>query len=258
MRPLGGPALPQAQLLERLAERPIVYVGELHDQKKHHDIQLRILRGLRERGATVALGMEMFHAEQQPDLDRWVAGELEEADFLEAVNWTETWGFDFELYRPLLDYARLHDVPVLALNVRRSLSRAVAESGVDGLSDELRAELPEMDLEVEAHRTRFMAAMKEMGADKHPGMDLEKFYQAQVLWDEAMARAVAATMTADDSPEYMVVLAGRAHVEHALGIPQRAARRGAEPFWIVLPVAAEGAEASAPGRADFLWLTGRP
>jgi len=252
-----GRALADAKLFDALTQGRVVYVAELHDQASHHAVQLQVLDGLARRSeGPVALGMEMFLTEQQPILDRWSAGELSEADFLEEVQWAQTWGFDFAIYRPLLVYARDHGIRVVGLNVNRSLSHAVAMQGVEGLPPEDRARLPELDLGVEAHRAYFEAAM---GGGVHEGMDMDKFYQAQVLWDEAMAEAVAEAMAAPNGPRHMVVIAGRAHVEYGFGVPERAARRGAEPFRTVLPLDLEEArplrQTLEEGRADFLWLT---
>lgn len=254
-----GHALADAQLYDALATGRVIYVAELHDQASHHAVQLQVLDGVAQRSeGPVALGMEMFLTAHQPILDRWVAGELDEAAFLKAVAWDETWGFDFALYRPLLLYARDRGIRVVGLNVERALSHAVAVQGLDGLSPEMRARLPEMDLGVAAHRAYFEAAM---GEGVHEGMNIDKFYQAQVLWDEAMARAVAEAMAAPDGPQHMVVVAGRAHVEYGFGIPERAARRGAEPFRSVLPLDLQEArplrETLEDGRADFLWLTSK-
>jgi hypothetical protein len=59
----------------------------------------------------------------------------------------------------------------------------------------------------------------------------------------------------------MVVLAGTMHVRAGLGIPSRAARRGATPYAIVMPVAEselDGALHASPRVADFVWVTPDP
>jgi uncharacterized iron-regulated protein len=83
---------------------------------------------------------------------------------------------------------------------------------------------------------------------------LERFYTAQVVWDETMAEAVAETLTAPGAPRRIVVLAGDMHVREGLGIPDRAARRGATPYRIVLPVAADEDLRAEPRAADWLVL----
>ena len=92
-----------AQFMEDLQEARIIYVWETHDQMEHHQIQLRILRGLIEKGKEVVVAMEMFQRSQQPVLDRWTSGQLTEEQFLKEADWETTWSIDYSLYRWILD-----------------------------------------------------------------------------------------------------------------------------------------------------------
>ncbi|MBF5096303.1 ChaN family lipoprotein, partial [Azospirillum sp. INR13] len=65
----------------------------------------------------------------QPVLDRWVAGELTESEFLKETDWRTVWGFDPAFYLPILQFARLHRLPVVALNVERPLISRTARNG---------------------------------------------------------------------------------------------------------------------------------
>ena len=89
---------------------------------------------------------------------------------------------------------------------------------------------------------------------------LERFYAAQVIWDETMAETVASTLDAHPELERMIVLAGAMHVTPA-AIPDRAARRGAAPYAILrpateaeLPELVAAAQRGAPS-ADVLFVT---
>jgi len=82
-------------------------------------------------------------------------------------------------------------------------------------------------------------------------------YLAQLVWDETMGSAVAEVLGAEGAPARMVVLAGRTHVWGGLGIPRRAARRGAAPFVVVLP-AARRELAELRDRCDYAWLVIEP
>ena len=86
----------------------------------------------------------------------------------------------------------------------------------------------------------------------------ERYYQAQVVWDETMGSRVAATLDRYGGPAKMVVFAGRVHVKRGLGIPDRAAKRGVLPYVVVLPVTESELKEElrlAPGErsADFFW-----
>jgi uncharacterized iron-regulated protein len=93
----------------------------------------------------------------------------------------------------------------------------------------------------------------------HPGLDeasLERFYDAQVVWDETMAERIALALSRENAPQRMLVIAGTMHVQSGLGIPRCAARRGIAPFVVVMPIDASDLDETlhAPPIADFLWV----
>jgi len=257
-----GSVVDEDELLRTLAPARVVYVAERHDRPPDHAIQLFVLVGMYRQSRDVALGVEMLPRSLQGAVDAYVAGEVDEAGFLDRVSWQETWGFDFGLYRPLFEFARAHEVPIIALNARREITRAVAEGGLENLDEDLAADLPELDLDHRAHRAYVREAFGVTdtdGEDAHPGFDFENFYAAQVVWDETMADTVARALEATDGPQRMLVIAGSGHVEYRFGIPERAARRGAEPFRTILPVVYDDLEEDVHelvdgSVADYIWL----
>ena len=72
------------------------------------------------------------------NIDRWVAGEYTEAEFLKAVEWARVWNFDPQLYLPLFNFARMNRVSMVAMNVEITLIRAVSAKGLDGVPPETR------------------------------------------------------------------------------------------------------------------------
>jgi uncharacterized iron-regulated protein len=88
--------------------------------------------------------------------------------------------------------------------------------------------------------------------------DFERFYAAQLLWDETMATRVAEVMAPPEAPHRLMVVAGEGHVRH-FAVPDRAQRRGAAPYLIILPLMeADLAEAKKQQLADVLWVLKRP
>lgn len=249
------------ELWTQLARVPVTYVAERHDAPSDHAVQLAVLAALHRKTGSVGLGMEMFLRRQQPILNAFVAGELSESEFREQVEWDVTWGFDYSLYRPLLDYAKEHRIPIYGLNVDRQVSRALARGGLEDLPPELKAQVPTLDLSDDAHRAYVREAMgfsSQEGQEAHGGLSFENLYQAQVLWDEYMAESVEQALQGPLAPDHLVVLAGRGHVEFRFGIPERAARRGAEPYRTVLPLRGVPPELLRQlveeSAGDFLWL----
>ena len=117
--PASGDIEAHDRLIEAASKRSIVMLGETHPNVEHHRWQLSAIGALYGRRPNMVLGFEAFPRAVQPVLDRWVAGELSEDAFLRESAWTRNWGFDPELYLPMFHFARLHRVPMVALNVER-------------------------------------------------------------------------------------------------------------------------------------------
>jgi uncharacterized iron-regulated protein len=226
-----GVELTSAQLVNLLAGARIVYVGESHNNIRHHRVQLDILRALADRfPGKVAVGMEMFQRPSQPDLDRWSRGELDEPAF--QTVWYENWTEDYDYYRDILTFIRDRRIPLLALNASERTARALAEGGPDTLPAEERAMIPDIDTNDPFHRRQMEAVF---GAHAK-GSGFEAFYRTMLLWDETMAQTVAEFVTSPAGRDKtLVVFAGGGHVAHGFGIPRRAFRRAPVPYVTVLP-----------------------
>lgn len=217
-------ALPQLdELVGRLTDLEVIFVGERHDRYEDHLAQLAVLEGLQQRGESLAIGMEAFQQPLQTHLDAYVAGAISEEEMLRRTEYFSRWRFDYRLYRPILRFARQHGIPVIALNLPNELTEKVGDVGIAGLSKEERAQLPEgIDRGDPAYRARLKRAF-----EAHPGMDekdFEHFLEVQLLWDEGMA-ARAAQFLAEHPERTLVVLAGVGHVEYGQGIPARLGSR---------------------------------
>lgn len=254
-KPLLSTAIDMSQaanlqtILPQLADKRVVYVGETHDRYEHHLNQLAVIQGIHQRYLDLAIGMEYFQWPFQEYLDRYVAGELDEREMLRKTEYFQRWRFDYRLYRPILQYAREHRIPLLALNVPAELSRKVARGGLAGLSDEERAQLPEnFDRSDKAYRERLREVFKEHSFMK--GADLEHFVEAQLLWDEGMARQ-AADYLREHPGRRLVVLAGNGHLAYRAGIPNRVKRRLAVTDAVVINGIDSGTQ---PGVGDYLLL----
>ncbi|MCE5334550.1 MAG: ChaN family lipoprotein, partial [Desulfobacteraceae bacterium] len=129
------------EMMDRLPGASVVYVGETHTSTEDHRAQLEILQRLARSGECVELGMEMFPRTAQPVLDRYVRGEMSEEEFLKEVRWDEVWGFPFQLYRGLVDFARSRRIRIIGLNAPQEVVRRIARVGLSGLEPGERAQI---------------------------------------------------------------------------------------------------------------------
>lgn len=239
-------------LIDRLASRDLIFVGEIHDNPEHHLVQVQILQALAQRSTALTLAMEFFQRPAQEVLDRYVRGEMKESEFLDAADWKGNWGYDFHFYRPLLQIAREKGIRVLAMNAPASIVRKVAREGLRGLTEEERRRVPsDVDLGNKAHREYLFKAYTE-----HATPDLkrfEDFYEAQCVWDETMAESLSAHLK--EKGGRLVVFAGNGHIIHKFGIPDRTVRRFPVSMATVLPYPLDGGAELERSVADFVWLT---
>jgi len=213
------------QSFQPLLEADVVYLGERHDSAADHRAQLEIIQRLQAENAQVAIALEMFQRPFQPVIDRYLAGEITEADLVAQTEYEQRWGFPWEFYAPILRLAQEQGLPVLALNAPSEVVRQVARQGLDSLEgDDFRyiPPLDQIDITNEAYQAFVFSAFGAHGA--HGGMDFDNFFAAQVLWDETMAETIATFR--QENPDYqVVVLAGQGHVVYGYGIPDRVSRR---------------------------------
>ena len=236
-----------ADTMGQLSSKQVIYVGESHTRFEDHKLQLRVIRELAGQGKDLAIGMEMFPHAAQAALDSFIKGDTTEAEFLKQSKYFEVWRFDYRLYRDILNFARLHKIPVIALNIDKDfVSKVYKEGGISGLSPEEVAALPtDRDLDVPGYRERIHEVYT-----LHPGRDEKQFggfFQSQAIWDEVMAQTIADHL-ASHPKRQMVVLAGLGHVVKDNAIPPRVARRNSVEQAVVM---SSNGSAISPAEADY-------
>ena len=215
------------QVLQELVQADVVYLGETHDNPKDHQAQLEIIQKLHQRHPKIAIGMEMFQRPYQGVLDRYLAGQLNEQELLEQSEYKQRWGFPWEYYAPLLRFAKEKQLPVLALNTPTEVTRQVAREGLESLTPEQRQFIPpfsEIRTDNAEYRQLMLSAFQQHQQTGHgSSADFERFFLAQVLWDETMAEKIAQFLKANQDYQ-VVVLVGQGHIVYGYGVPSRVAR----------------------------------
>ncbi len=274
--PGGDQVVAAGTVLTAMTEARVVLLGESHTSAEHHRWQLHTLVALHTLRPDMVIAFEMFPRRVQAVLDQWVAGTLEPEAFLESAQWSQVWGYDAEFYLPLFHFARQHQVPMIAMNVERGLISDVSRKGW--------ADIPESDREgvstpAEAGRA-YRAGLAQLyrykqtlgmdpaahgTADAEPetpdtaleavadDVEFQRFVQAQITWDRAMAEAMAAALGDDNSP-LVVGVVGRGHVEYGHGIPHQLRDLGIGRIVTALPVeVGEGCHALAAGIGRYAY-----
>ncbi|MCP2726975.1 ChaN family lipoprotein [Limnofasciculus baicalensis] len=247
-------------ILDELVKADVVYLGETHNNPDDHKAQLEILQALHQRNPKIAIAMEMFQRPYQSIIDRYLAGELTEAELIEQTEYEKRWGFPWEYYAPLLRFAKDNKLPVLALNTPTEITRKVARHGLESLTLDEQKHIPPLT-EIRTDNPDYRKMIQEIYEQHQEGShgnstSFERFFTTQVLWDETMAETIAQFIIAN--PDYQVVaIAGKGHIIYGYGIPSRVARRINTPdflqYSLLFGVAEDGKLDGENRIADFFW-----
>lgn len=241
------------ELFAHAAQQDVVLLGEHHDQVAHHRWQLHTLAGLAAHREKLVIGLEMLPREAQPALDAWISGELGEAAFLDASDWHNAWGFDPALYWPILHFARMEQIPLIALNIRPALRRELAAEGFEAVSAENRHHIPAPAAPTTAYRKRLQDVFDAHPMGQNDGEPneaaFERFINAQLTWDVAMASALA------EAAEEGVLAVGLMGVGHlGDGVPHQLSALGVAAHMAFMPTPASGCEPPDTASADALYV----
>jgi uncharacterized iron-regulated protein len=225
LRSSDGERLEADAFFAELAKADLVCLGEDHANPHHHWAELQVARELVARAAAagreLAIGFEMVARPRQPVLDAYAAGELDERELFHELDWPKSWGHDFGYYRPLFELAKRERLRIAALNAPSELVRKVSRKGLAALDEEEQKQLPELELDDEAHRAEFDRLTE---GHPPPAGGADRMYAAQVVWDETMADSAAEWLKNRLPVRQMLVIAGSGHC-HSAAIPSRLTRR---------------------------------
>lgn len=221
-----------SDIIKKVSGRQIIYIGESHNRFEHHRAQIEVIRELYEANKNIAIGMEMFQKPFQQAIDDYIAGLINQELFLKKTEYFKHWGFDYNLYREILLFARANKIPVIALNISKEIVSKVAKEGVHALTGEELQEVPEeIDLSNRGYRARLGEIFKMHGNSSDRNFDF--FYEAQVLWDESMAHNLDEFIRKNPERQ-VIVIAGAGHIAFGSGIPGRAFRLNNIEYSIIL------------------------
>jgi uncharacterized iron-regulated protein len=229
----GSPVTLQS-IIDSLGRADVLFVGETHDNAVAHLLEAELLRRADEaygpaspKRRPLALSLEMFERDVQTVLDEYLAGLITERHFLLSSRPWNNYGTD---YKPLVEYARAHHLPVIAANAPARYVSRVSSQGPDSLKSlpkvAVKDWLPPLPFPVasEAYAAKFNSFMgggptaAQSGA--HGGLHL---LEAQTLRDASMAYSIAEFLKRGRDP-LVVQVNGTFHSEERMGVPEQLAR----------------------------------
>ncbi len=199
-------------LPESLKTADVILVGEWHTHAGVHRFQVDLLKQLVNQSKDVALSMEQFSRDKQSVVDSYLASEIGEQVLIKQGAAWPNYESD---YRPLVEFAKAHQLDVIAANAPKPIVRCIGRQGVgylDKLTSSERQQLAAtIDTSNSAYKEKFMASM-------HHGKpeQTERQFAAQVTWDETMAESIV-NYLANHPNKQIIHIAGKFHTEQGFG-----------------------------------------
>src|SRR5437868_11984578 len=235
-----------AQAADELKNYDVIFLGEWHDHAGNHLAEMHLFREIYAHAPQLALSMEQFERDVQPVLDDYMAGRIGEEALQQKGR---AWGNYAESYRPLVEFAKDHHLPVIAANAPASVVRCVGEKGPEFLS-QLDAEkrhwaATDLHLADGLYKDKFMRFLAEDATHGAPASAADaaasnaRAFAAQLVRDDTMAESIALYL--QRNPGHKVVhITGDFHVEGGLGTVERLKdRMPALKIAVVVPAEAE-------------------
>jgi uncharacterized iron-regulated protein len=115
-----------SKMIDGAAEAGIVFVGELHNNSIAHWLELKITESIYAENSELVLAMEMFEADDQIVLTEYLDNVIKEDHLLKEAKVWNNYKTD---YKPLVEFARKNQLPVIAFQYSTKVCKPCLSSG---------------------------------------------------------------------------------------------------------------------------------
>ena len=200
-------------LAAQMRQRPVVLLGEVHDNVEQHAVRAQALALLLKAGQRPALAFEQFDRQLQPDIDRVraqaAAGTVDRLIELGGPRW------NWRLYRPFLELAVRYQLPIVAANLSRADATRVSKDGFGAVFDPSE----QHELGLDALPAELLLAQQQAVDEGHchrmPAQMLPALARAQIARDATLARSIGPYLQRG-----VVLLTGNGHIRRDIGVPR--------------------------------------
>lgn len=233
----NGQSLTAQELLARLARPERLIVGEQHDNRDHHQLQLWLLQAMGQRRPQGSLLLEMLTPDQQPRVDAVRRAPTLPNDLPGALAWQPGW--DWDLYGPIVRFALGQPYPLLAANLDNSQMRALYKQ-------------PPMLSGPRSNAPAVKEVLLEQISESHCGLLPKSQMPAMLAVQQQRDRRMAERLIAAPTPS--LLFAGAYHARKDVGVPLHVLDLGEREAPTVLLLAERGSQVT-PTMADYVWFT---
>ena len=169
------------KMVKQAENAEVVLFGEHHDNSIVHWLQLEFTKDLFQKRQLV-LGAEMIEADNQKQLDQYLAGQINQKAFDTLAR---LWNNHKTDYKPLVDFAKENKLAFVAANIPRRYASLVYKQdfqALDKLSSEEKAWIAPLPIKFDKNLPGYVKMLEMMG--DHASETMPK---AQAIKDATMA-----------------------------------------------------------------------
>lgn len=181
------------QMIEDLATSDMVFFGEYHNNPISHWLQLEVGKSLYQlKGDQLFFGAEMFESGNQMVINEYLSGFYSEDKMIPEI--TQLWNNYKSDYRPLVEFAKDHQLRFIATNIPRRYASMIYKMG-DKAFEKLSPEaLTLISPDITKYFDPTVKAYAEMAAHMggHVPKNMRNMQMAQAAKDATMAHFAVA------------------------------------------------------------------
>ena len=239
-----GKAIDESALAEILKSADIVLLGELHDNKFHHEARGRLIARFADHRTVVS---EHLPAPNQVTFQSEIKTDLIAAGF-------DAEGWDWPIHQSLYEQIKNKGLSLVGGNLPKEEARRMFLQGVSSLPERMAQTYTQSRLDETAER-KLDHDLVEGHCGKLPEKYLLRMRFAQRLTDLSLTHNVL-----DRKPSLLI--AGNGHVRRDYGVPQMLASIAPQLKVLNVGFLEQGSSTqdllqSIAGQYDFIWITER-
>lgn len=207
------------QVAQELQDADVIFIGEYHSHSASHLLQAQLLSALYQRQPNLILSMEQFSRDKQEVVNQYLNAEIGEQTLIKQGDAWNNYASD---YRPLVEFAKAHSLPVIAANAPIAVVRCVAIDGPDA-PNKFRSQAQswvaaDIKSSSKAYQDKFSQAMGSHGSknQKTTSSKLSNSFYAQLSRDNTMAESIYQALQAKPNSQ-VIHTNGAFHSDYHLG-----------------------------------------
>lgn len=183
-----GKKVKYTKMIKKISESDVLLFGEQHNNPISHWLQLEATEDLFAlKGQNLILGAEMIETDNQEILDLYLSDQKTEEEYEEEARLWDNYKTD---YKPLVLFAKAHNLPFIATNIPRVYASMVYKQGIeslDTLDEATKAFIAPLPIEIDLDLPGYQNMLKMMSSH---GPANDNFPKAQAVKDATMGYSI--------------------------------------------------------------------